>query len=52
MCNILIAKSYIYVGWADLAVYSLHAHTVMGDFLIHRGHRYVVIFVVSECRFL
>ena len=52
MCNIVIAKSYMYVGWVELAVYSLNAHTLMGEFLIHRGHRCVVIFVVSECRFL
>jgi hypothetical protein len=49
----LIAKSYICVGWADLAVLQFaHTHPLMGDFLIHRHHRYVVIVVVSECRFM
>lgn len=48
----IAANSYIYVGQADVAVFQL-AHTYLnGDFLIHRRHRCVVLFVVSGFRLL
>jgi hypothetical protein len=53
MYNILITNCWeLYLCRTDRSCCFTVCSTLMDDFLIYRQHRYVMMFLVSECRFL